>query len=128
MSIFTIFLNSSCAKPPIQKSSNQIVPMPPIQKLSKKVVQTSPIQSHCLVGSNASGISSLLIYFLHALRCLNLLHQFISLTWLIVSGSWFYKFLIYDFHFECYSSNVSNIFDSTKHLCINCELFFNIFI
>ena len=44
--------------------------------------------SHHLVGCHAFGINSLLFSFLHALSCLYLLHQVISLTWIIVTGSW----------------------------------------
>ena len=48
-------------------------------------------QSYILVGCHAIGINSLLIYFLHVLPCLNLLHQAISLTWMIVSESSYLK-------------------------------------
>ena len=39
------------------------------------------------VGCHATGINSLLTSVLHALLCLNLLYQAISLTWIIISGS-----------------------------------------
>ena len=45
-------------------------------------------RSHHLAGCHAFGNNSLLFYFLHALSCLYLLHQVISLTWIIVTGSW----------------------------------------
>ena len=44
-------------------------------------------QSHYLVGSHATGINILLISFLNAFPCLNLLWQARTLTWIIVSGS-----------------------------------------
>ena len=43
--------------------------------------------SHHLFGCYAIGINSLLFSFLHALSCLYLLHQVISLTSIVVSGS-----------------------------------------
>ena len=44
-------------------------------------------QSHKLVRYHATGINYLLICFLHALHCLYLLHQAISLTWILILGS-----------------------------------------
>ena len=44
-------------------------------------------QSHHIVKCHATGINYLFISFLHALHCLYLLHQAVSLTRIIVSGS-----------------------------------------
>ena len=43
-------------------------------------------QSHTLVGCHTTGRNFSSIIFLHALLCLSLLYQPISVTWLIVSG------------------------------------------